>query len=125
MKKTEITATQPANESKGIKEDMSATIVVEYPESLDEAKQVYGEEAMLSNAFANWRITLQAGIRRALCSGKTAEQIQAEFATAKMGVSTTGARVDPIQASLALFKTMSKEDRAKYLADLKAAAAAA
>lgn len=119
MKQIEVTATVPKNEAKGVKEDKSATVFVNYAETLDEAKSLYGEEAILTNAFANWRITLQAGIRRALLAKKTVEQVIAEFASAKMGVATVGAKVDPIIASLAKFKTMSPEEQAEYIEQLR------
>jgi len=40
-----------------------------------------------------------------------------------MGVAVSGGRVDPIQASLAKFKTMNEDERAAFLEKLKAAAA--
>ena len=123
MKQFEVSATVPKKEGeKGREEDKSAAIYVNYPETLEEAKTAIGEEAILTNAFANWRVTLQAGIRRAILAGKTQEQIQAEFKDAKMGVAVQGAKIDPLQASLAKFKTMSKEEQAAFLKDLRAAA---
>lgn len=124
MKQAEMSAKLPKKEGvKGREQDQSATIAVNYAETLDEAKQMFGEEAVLSNAFANWRVTLQAGIRRGLESGKTPDQIAEEFAGAKMGVATGGARVDPIQASLAKFKTMNPEEQKAYLQQLRKLAA--
>ena len=102
--------------------EMSAVIVVNYADSLDEALDMYGEEAVLTNAFANWRVTIQAGIRSALKSGLTAEQIQAKYADAKMGVAATGGRVDAQTAFIAKFKMATPEGQAAMLELLKEAA---
>lgn len=124
MKQAEVSAKLPAKEGvKGREQDQAATILVNYAETLAEAKEMFGEEAVLSNAFANWRVTLQGGIRRGIEAGKTQEQLQSEFATAKMGVATGGARVDPLTASLAKFKTMNPEEQKAYLQQLRKLAA--
>lgn len=110
--------------AKSPKLEMESVAFVNVPETLDEAEEMYGGEAVLSNALANWCVTLQAGIRRMHVAGKTDEEIQIVMGEAKMGVATSGGRVDPIQASLAKFKTMNPEEQADYLEKLKAAAAA-
>ena len=47
-----------------------ATIFVDYPETLQEAEEWAGGEAILSNAFANFRVNpIQSGIRAALKAG--------------------------------------------------------
>ena len=102
--------------------DKEATISVNYAETVEEAVQMFGEEALLTNAFANWRVTLQAGIRSALASGLEQDAIQKKFADAKMGVAVTGA-VDPQAAFIAKFKSAPPEEQAKMLALLKASAA--
>lgn len=109
--------------AKSPKLEMETTAFIDVPETLAEAEEMYGEEAMLSNALANWCVTLQAGIRRMHVAGKTDEEIQVAMGDAKMGVATSGGRVDPIQASLAKFKTMNPEEQAEYLEKLKEAAA--
>lgn len=122
MKKVEITATVPANPDKGIPKELSGTIQVDYPESGKELLEAYGDEAVLSNAFANWRVTLQSNIRAGLKKGETQEQIQARLANAKMGVATSGVRVDPKQAFLAMFASASPEERKALLAELRSKA---
>ena len=125
MKQVQVDATLPAKKAadgsfeKGREVDKAGSIFVNYAESLDEALEMFGEEAVLSNAFANWRVTLQAGIRRGLAAGKTPDQMQKEFATAKMGVATSGGKVDPIQASLAKFKGMTADEQAAYIQQLR------
>ncbi len=123
MKQVEVTAKLPKNAEKGRKEDLTGICFVNYAETLKEAREMFGDEAVLSNAFANWRVTLQAGVRRALGLGKTGDQIATEFKDAKMGVATTGGRADPIQASLAKFKTMNAKEQAAYLEELRQLAA--
>ena len=98
-------------------------IMVNYGKDVDESVDMFGAEAVNSNALANWTVTLQAGIRRAHTAGKTDDEIQELLENAKMGVAVSGGRIDPIQASLAKFKTMNENERAEFLESLKAAAA--
>ena len=116
MEVKEISAKSP-------KLDRETAVVVNYGETIEESVEMFGGEAVNTNAYANWRVTLQAAIRRGHEANKTDEQIQDELAEAKMGVAVTGAAVDPIQASLLKFKTMNEEEQADYLEKLKAAAA--
>lgn len=109
--------------AKSPKLEKETAVVVNFGETAEESIEMFGGESVNSNAFANWRVTVQAGIRRGHEAGKTDEQIMDEFANAKMGVAVAGGRVDPIQASLAKFKTMNKEEQAGYLEKLRAAAA--
>lgn len=122
MKDVTIEAKVPANKEKGTKE-MSATVSVPYAETVEEARKVYGDEALLSNAFANWKVTLQSNIRSGLRRGETQEQIQSRLKDAKMGVAQTGAKVDPVQAYLAKFASATPEEQQKMLKDLQKRAA--
>lgn len=122
MKAVTITAVVPANAEKGTKE-LTGSITVQYPDTATEAIKVFGEEAVNSNAFANWRVTLQSGIRAGLKKGETSAQLQARLGSAKMGVSTGGARVDPVQAYLAQFASSTPEEQKKMLAELQERAA--
>lgn len=108
--------------AKSPKLERETAAVVNYGETVEESVEMFGGEAVNSNAFANWRVTLQAAIRRSHEAGKNDEAIMDELADAKMGVAVSGGRVDPIQASLAKFKTMSPEEQAGYLDQLRAAA---
>ena len=121
MIQKEIAARVPANKEKGTQE-MAAVIVVNYAETLKEAKEMFSEEAVLTNAFANWRVTLQSNVRAKLKAGSSQEDIQASLADAKMGVAATGAKVDPEQAFIAKFKTATPEKQADMLKLLKSAA---
>jgi Ser-tRNA(Ala) deacylase AlaX len=99
-------------------------ISVETGSTAAEMIQMFGEKAVKSNADANWRVTIQSNIRARLLKGETAEQIQAALGTAKMGVAVAGAKVDPIQAYLALFATASPEKQKEMLKELQTKAAA-
>lgn len=116
MVQREVTAKAP-------KLEKEATVVVNYADSVEEAVEMFGEEAILSNAFANWRVTLQANIRKSLESGMEPEDVQTKLADAKMGVASTGGRVDPQAAFIAKFKTSSPEEQAAMLDKLREAAA--
>ena len=95
---------------------------VNYPETLAEAEEMYGADAILSNAFANWRVVVQAGIRTDLKKGKSADDILEACAGAVMGVAREGGKVDPMQAVIAKFKMSDDAGKADILAQLQAAA---
>jgi len=118
-KKLEVHAVVPENKEKGIAR-MEGAVLVDCPDTLEEAKQMgVSDEAILSNAVANWKVTLQSNIRSGLRRGETIEAIQARLGTAKMGVAQTGGRVDPVQAYLAAFASATPEKQAEMLAELK------
>lgn len=127
MKPIQISARVPKDEKAGTPEK-SATISVQYPDyeadpkkAYAEAAAAYGEAAVLSNAFANWRVTLQSNMRSGLEKGETQEQLQARLGSAKMGATVAGAKIDPKQAFLAQFQAASPEEKKKLLAELQAA----
>jgi hypothetical protein len=99
-------------------------IKVKTGDTAAEMIQLFGDAAVKSNADANWVVTLQSNIRSRLKKGETAEQIQAALGSAKMGVAVQGAKVDPIQAYLAMFATASPEKQKEMLKELQSKAAA-
>lgn len=128
MIQKEISAQVP--EKKGVDEDGNevvkqqalgpVTIFVDYPETLEEAEGWAGEEAVLSNAFANFRVNpIQSGIRSALKAGFSQEQIQEKLGTAVMGVAQVGGRVDVQTAFIAKFKMSTPEAQAEMLEKLR------
>ena len=99
------------------------TIMVNYPETLDEAKEWAGDEAILSNAFAHFKVSpVQSGIRSMLKQGLNQEQIQERLGTAVMGVAREGGRVDAQTAFVAKFKMSTPEQQAEMLELLRGAA---
>jgi len=122
MKKLVVDAKVPENKEKGIKA-MTAAITVNYAENIKEAVEMFGEEAILTNAFANWRVTLQSNIRGALKRGETPDDIATRLASAKMGVAQSGGKVDPVQAYLATFQSATPEKQKQMLAELQKRAA--
>jgi hypothetical protein len=121
MIKKEVTALVPAKDDKA--QIGPITISVDFAETLEEAQQMFGAEAILSNAFANWRVTLQGNIRNSLKRGETADQVQAKLGSAKMGVAVQGTKIDTEAAYKAKFLAATPDERKKMLADLRAAAA--
>lgn len=127
MNKKEVTAQVPEKkdaDGKVIQVAIPAVVVsVDYSETLEEAAQMYGAEAILSNAFANWKVTLQAAIRTGLKKGETQEQLQTRLGSAKMGIAVAGAKVDTEAAYKAKFMASDPESRKKMIADLRSMAA--
>lgn len=95
-----------------------ATVSVDTGATAKESVEMFGDDAVNSNANANWTVTIQAGIRRLLKTGKSPEECQAAYTGAKMGVAL--ARVsDPTAAILAKWPTMNEEQRTDFLKKLK------
>ncbi len=94
-------------------------VTVQSGETAEEMIQMFGSNAVASNAEANWIVTLQSGIRSGLKKGETAEQIQTRLSGAKMGVAVEKVRVDPVQAYLAMFAQSTPEKQAEMLRELQ------
>ncbi len=97
---------------------MEGVATVPWGEIPEETVEMYGGEAVDSNALASATVTIQGGIRRMLRAGKTPEEIQTTFGDWKLGVAI--ARVsDPTAAIMAKWPSMSEEERAEFLQKLK------
>lgn len=116
-----ITAKVPENKEKGIKE-MNGQVTVNYGETAAECIEMFSDEAVKSNSFANWRVTVQNNIRAALKKGITPEGLQELLGASKMGVAQAGATINPIDAYIAQFASSTPEKQAEMLKDLQAGA---
>ena len=96
----------------------STSVTLQFPENLSEAVDLYGEEAILTNAKASWVITLQSAIRRMKAAGKSDEDIQKACAEAKMGVAMERVS-DPVASMKAKFANMNDDEKAAFLAELQ------
>ena len=115
--------------AKAPKVGKEGSITIQAPETIEEAIQMYGGEAVLTNAMANFVIKLQGNVRSALEKGETAEAMQTRLGGSKMGVAITksvGLSPEAAKAAyLAQFKAADPELRKQMLAELKAEAQAA
>jgi len=123
MTKMQVTAQVPANKEKGTPQLGPVTISVNSGKDLDEDIQMFGKEAIKSNADANWTVTIQSAIRSSLKRGEDPATIQARLADAKMGVAVKGVKIDPVQAYLNKFQSATPEEQKRMLAELQARAA--
>ncbi len=121
MVQKEVVAKVPGKDGQ---ESIECAVVINYAEDVNEALRMFGEDAILTNAFNNWRVTLQSNIRSQIKRGLSCEQIQDALGSAKMGVTTTGGRVDAQTAFIAKFKTATPEKQAEMLQLLQEAAEA-
>ena len=127
--KLTVTAKVPAkkatSENPAVAELGPCTVIVSTGKDCKEMEQLFGSEAVKTNADANWTVTLQGNIRAGLKKGETPDQIAARLGTAKMGVAQKSVQIDPVQAYLAKFQGATPAEQQKMLADLKKRAAAA
>jgi hypothetical protein len=129
MKKEKVSALVPEKKDasgKVLQKQLGPVEVeVQYAETLAEAEKLFGAEAVLSNAFANWRVTLQANIRGALKRGEDPSVIKSRLSAAKMGVAQAGVKVDPEAAFRAKFVSATPEEQKRMIEQLKKMAAGA
>jgi len=118
-----VTAQVPANEKKGTKQLGPCTVTVQTGKDAKEMVQLFGDEAVKSNAEANWAVTLQSNIRSGLKRGETPQEIQARLKDAKMGIAQKGVKIDPVKAYINKFASATPEDQKKMLAQLQKRAA--
>jgi len=127
MKKIAVSALVPEKkDANGVvvtKQLGPVTVEVNYGENAAESIKLFGDEAVNSNAFANWRVTLQANIRGGLKRGEPVAEIQKRLVDAKMGVAVTGGKVDAEAAFKAKFLAANPEDRKKMIQQLRDLAA--
>jgi hypothetical protein len=97
------------------------TIEVETGKTAAELIQLFGDEAVKTNAEGNWTVTIQANMRAGMKKGETQAALQARLGGAKMGVAARGVVVDPKQAFLQMFATAPPEEKKKLLAELQGA----
>lgn len=112
------TVLQVAAKASGEEGAPSAVVSINTGGTAKEAIEMFGDDAVISNANANWTVTVQAGMRRLLKAGKKQDEVQAAFEGAKMGIAL--ARVsDPTGAILAKWPTMNEQERTEFLKKLK------
>jgi hypothetical protein len=116
MKDMQITAKSNA----GKPDEKVGSIVVKAPENLDEAREMFGPDPILSNAMANWVVTLQSSIRSGLKKGEDDTALQARLGGAKMGVAAQKASVDPIAALRSVWQQASPEEKQAIMKQLEA-----
>jgi hypothetical protein len=120
-----IDAKLPKSEKDNRPEDRIGNLTVQFPDmdkdpdaALGEAVKSFGSKAILSNAKANWVITLQGNIRSRLKKGQSNEQIQADLGSAKMGVAIAKVAADPKANAIAFMKTLTPEQRKAFIQEL-------
>jgi len=99
------------------------TITVKSGATAKESIELFGDEAVHSNADANWVKTLQASMRTGMKRGWNQAQLQANLGSAKMGVAQRSAPIDPKQAFLAMYAAATPEEQKRMIAELTARAA--
>jgi hypothetical protein len=105
----------------GTPEEKKAEVEIEWGETTEESAKAYGDGVVNSNSFANIRVIVQSGIRRALAAGKTPEEIKSLFKNWKPG--TVSIKGDPMASAMQKFNTMTKDEQKKYIEELRKLAA--
>lgn len=95
------------------------TITVDTGETAKEMIEMFGDEAVKTNAQGGWVVTVQGNIRAGLKKGENQDQIQARLGPAKMGISTKGATVDPTQAYQANFLAATPAEQVNMIKELQ------
>jgi len=123
MLKLDVNTKVPAKDGKP---EMTFNGSKEFPETAQEAINLYGDTPVRDNAWANFKVRIQSNVRSWLKAGKSSEEIQTLVDGLVMGVSapraaggvTTAKAKDRVLADWA---NMSDEDRKAFMAALKEA----
>lgn len=91
---------------------------VDFGKDLDDAVARFGKEVVFTNYRSNAVITARGVIVRGMKAGLSDEEIQAKLSGWKPGVALSRT-VDHKAAMKARYKTMTKEERAAYIKELK------
>ena len=105
-------------------EGKTAVVDFNFGANLQESITLFGEEVVFSNFVSDAKVTIQAALRRLLTAGKSQEEINEYFKTYKLGVKAAPVAVDPSQRLLSKFGTMTPEEQANLLTQLREAAKA-
>ena len=100
----------------------SAVVVLAGPETVEEAIELYGGDAVLTNAMANFTVTMQGRIRADIKSNLDAAAIQTKHVNDKMGVSLPKGTSDPVAGIKTKWASMDPKARKELLAELKSMA---
>lgn len=103
-------------EVKAKKGDKEAAVGYDFGDDLNDMTAKFGDEVVFTNARANMKIVLQAGLRRCLEDGKDYNDYANRWIP---GVQTTTGITDPVAAMKAKFANMTDEERMAFLDDLK------
>jgi len=98
--------------------ELKAGIEYDLGESLEEAKDLFGEEVVYNMYKAQARISAQAQMRKLLVAGKSEEEIQSEMDKWVLG-QTIGVQKDKYAAVVDDFKNKSPEEQAAFIQKLQ------
>lgn len=98
------------------KDEKEATISFDFGKNLKEATALFGDDAVFGAYVAQGKIALQAVMRRYLAAGKDCQELLTLW---KPGV-TLERIIDKKAAAINTFAQMTPEDKAKFIAELKA-----
>lgn len=99
------------------------SITVDTGKDAAEMIQMFGSEAIKTNAEGNWTVTLQSNMRSGMKKGESQAQLQTRLGGAKMGIAQKGIKINPIDAYMAEFASATPEKQKQMLADLQSRAA--
>ena len=97
----------------------SASINWTGPETIEEAIQMFGGEAVLTNAISNFTVTMQSRIRSMIKAGKTPDEMQAALGSLAMGVQMPRSAADPLATLKAKLPSMTEEQKKALIAELR------
>jgi len=114
MKDLQVSATYHS----GKEDEKTGSINVKAPETAEEAISMFGGEAVLTNALANWVVKLQGNVRSGLGKGESTEVMQTRLGGSKMGIAAAKAAMDPKAAWLASYQAADPKTRKAMKAEL-------
>lgn len=102
-------------EVKATKDEKEVSVEYDFGSNLDEATERFGSETVFSKFVSASKVELQAGLRRCIESGASAEDFASNW---KPGVRTSLGKIDIVAATKARFAAMTPEEKEAFLEEL-------
>ena len=102
--------------------EVSGAVEVQWPETDEEALEVYGLPALASVALAKFVIRIQDMLRNGLKAGEPIDKLQEKLGNLKMGEALPRKRSKKAPTKVSVLgdlETLSSEERKEIMAELK------
>jgi len=131
MKEITLSATINPNEKNKLEEAAYTEVLIDFPETVEEASELWGEDVCLSKIISAVKVDCQAFMRRKLTSGIPTDDIQSHIENVNFGndaapITAWAPGIAPERKTKSekiakYFDNMTEEEAIEYIRKLKSA----